>query len=134
MEKLTKHSIQWFYNLLAKGECETLDFKEQLEDKSVFGKAVKWFAPKYEDLAKVSDAFANELILIYNTLTWFSFAGSFAEVQTSASGTNAFCLHFSLQVKSILQTFCKETAPNFQSLIKISFANPLAENLNLLTT
>ncbi len=32
MEKLTRHSIQWFYNLLKKGECEILDFKEQLED------------------------------------------------------------------------------------------------------
>ncbi|MCK9411723.1 MAG: putative DNA binding domain-containing protein [Prolixibacteraceae bacterium] len=60
MEKLTKHSIQWFYNLLAKGECETLDFKEQLEDKSVFGKAIKGFAPKYEDLAKDVVAFANK--------------------------------------------------------------------------
>lgn len=33
MEKLTRHSIQWFYNLLETGECKTLDFKEQLEDK-----------------------------------------------------------------------------------------------------
>lgn len=79
MEKLTKHSIQWFYSLLAKGECETLDFKEQLEDKSVFRKVVKVFAPKYEVLTKGSDDFANEIALIYNNLNLFSFAGSFAE-------------------------------------------------------
>jgi predicted HTH transcriptional regulator len=60
MEKLTRHSIQWFYNLLAKGECETLDFKEQLDDKIVFGKSHKSFAPKYEDLAKDVVAFANK--------------------------------------------------------------------------
>jgi len=60
MEKLTRHSIQWFYNLLAKGECEILDFKEQLEDKVVFGKALKNFAPKYDELAKDVVAFANK--------------------------------------------------------------------------
>ncbi|NEW84925.1 MAG: hypothetical protein GZ094_21510 [Mariniphaga sp.] len=60
MEKLTRHTIQWFYNLLAKGECETLDFKEQLEDKTVFGKAIKNYAPKYEELAKDVVAFANK--------------------------------------------------------------------------
>jgi len=77
---------------------------------------------------------ANELILIYTTLTWFSFAGSFAEMRTSASGTNAFCLHFSLQERNILQTLCKEKAPKLQLLVKNSFANPFAENLNLPTT
>ena len=60
MEKLTRHSIQWFYNLLAKGECETLDFKEQLEDKIAFGKSLKNFAPKYDELAKDVVAFANK--------------------------------------------------------------------------
>lgn len=60
MEKLTRHSIQWFYNLLSKGECEILDFKEQLEDKVAFGKSIKNFAPKYEDLAKDVVAFANK--------------------------------------------------------------------------
>jgi len=60
MEKLTRHSIQWFYNLLAKGECEILDFKEQLEDTVVFGKALKNFAPKYDELAKDVVAFANK--------------------------------------------------------------------------
>jgi hypothetical protein len=47
------------------------------------------------------------------------FANPFAEMRTSASGTNTFCLHSSLQEKNILQTLCKETAPNFQLLIKI---------------
>lgn len=60
MEKLTRHSIQWFYNLLAKGECEVLDFKEQLEDKIAFGKSLKNFAPKYDELAKDVVAFANK--------------------------------------------------------------------------
>jgi ATP-dependent DNA helicase RecG len=60
MEKLTKHSIQWFYNLLAKGECDIVDFKEQLDDKIAFGKSFKNFAPKYEDLAKDVVAFANK--------------------------------------------------------------------------
>lgn len=60
MEKLTRHSIQWFYNLLAKGEGEMLDFKEQLEDKIAFGKSLKNFAPKYDELAKDVVAFANK--------------------------------------------------------------------------
>lgn len=60
MEKLTRHSVQWFYNLLAKGECDILDFKEQLEEKIIFGKAIKNFAPKYEELAKDVVAFANK--------------------------------------------------------------------------
>lgn len=60
MEKLTRHSIQWFYNLLAQGECEMLDFKEHLEDKIAFGKSLKNFAPKYDELAKDVVAFANK--------------------------------------------------------------------------
>lgn len=60
MEKLTRHSIQWFYNLLAIGECDVLDFKEQLEDKITFGKSLKNFAPKYDELAKDVVAFANK--------------------------------------------------------------------------
>lgn len=60
MEKLTRHSIQWFYNLLTSGENETLDFKEHLEDKIIFGKSIKNFAPKYEELAKDIVAFANK--------------------------------------------------------------------------
>ena len=60
MKKLTKHSIQWFYNLLAQGECERIDFKEQLEDKIAFGKPIKNFAPKYEELARDVISFANK--------------------------------------------------------------------------
>ncbi|MGO4905801.1 RNA-binding domain-containing protein [Flavobacterium sp. W20_MBD1_R3] len=60
MHKYTKHSVQWFYNLLAQGECDILDFKEQLEDKVIFGKSIKNFAPKYEELAKDVVAFANK--------------------------------------------------------------------------
>ena len=60
MHKYTKHSIQWFYNLLAQGECDILDFKEQLDDKVIFGKPIKNFAPKYEELAKDVVAFANK--------------------------------------------------------------------------
>lgn len=60
MEKLTRHSIQWFYNFLAKGECEILDFKEHLEDRLAFGKSQKNFAPKYEEMARDVVAFANK--------------------------------------------------------------------------
>lgn len=60
MQKLTKHSIQWFYNLLDKGECDILDFKEQLDDKLIFGKSMKSYAPKYEELARDVVAFANK--------------------------------------------------------------------------
>ena len=60
MEKQTKHSIQWFYNLLEVGECELIDFKEQLTDKNIFGRAIKNYAPKYEELAKDVVAFANK--------------------------------------------------------------------------
>lgn len=60
MEKLTRHSILWFYNLLAKGECDILDFKEQLEDKIAFGKSLKNFAQKYDELTKDVVAFANK--------------------------------------------------------------------------
>lgn len=60
MEKLTRHSIQWFYNLLSRGECEILDFKEQLDDKIAFGRSIKNFAPRYDELAKDVVAFANK--------------------------------------------------------------------------
>ena len=36
-----------------------MDFKEQLEDKKVFGKSLKNFAPKYEEMARDVVAFAN---------------------------------------------------------------------------
>ena len=51
--------MQWFYNLLERGECDIMDFKEQLEDKMSFGKALKNFAPKYDETARDVVAFAN---------------------------------------------------------------------------
>ncbi len=59
MKKRTKLSIQWFYNLLERGECDIIDFKEQLEDKMSFGKSLKNFAPKYDETARDVVAFAN---------------------------------------------------------------------------
>lgn len=59
MKKQTKLSVQWFYSLLEKGECDIMDFKEQLEDKTAFGKSLKNFAPKYDELARDVVAFAN---------------------------------------------------------------------------
>ncbi|WP_289092095.1 ATP-binding protein [uncultured Bacteroides sp.] len=52
MRKYTKLSVQWFYNLLERGECDIMDFKEQLEDKTLFGKPMKNFAPKYDETAR----------------------------------------------------------------------------------
>ena len=59
MKKCTKISVQWFYSLLERGECDILDFKEQLEDKMVFGKSLKNFAPKYDEMSRDVVAFAN---------------------------------------------------------------------------
>lgn len=59
MKKYTKLSMQWFYTLLEKGECDIMDFKEQLEDKRAFGKSHKNFAPNYEEMARDVVAFAN---------------------------------------------------------------------------
>lgn len=65
MKKLTKLSIQWFYNLLERGECDIMDFKEQLEDKMTFGKSLKNFAPKYDETARDVVAFANNKGVFY---------------------------------------------------------------------
>ena len=59
MKKYTKISVQWFYSLLEKGECDIVDFKEQLEDKKIFGKSLRNFAPKYDEMARDVVAFAN---------------------------------------------------------------------------
>lgn len=59
MKKYTKLSMQWFYTILEKGECDIMDFKEQLEDKRAFGKSHKNFAPNYEEMARDVVAFAN---------------------------------------------------------------------------
>lgn len=59
MKKQTKLGVQWFYSLLEQGECDIMDFKEQLEDKMAFGKSLKNFAPKYDEMARDVVAFAN---------------------------------------------------------------------------
>lgn len=59
MKKYTKLSVQWFYTLLERGECDIMDFKEQLEDKMLFSKSLKNFAPKYDETARDVVAFAN---------------------------------------------------------------------------
>ena len=59
MKKLTKLSVQWFYDLLERGECDIMDFKEQLDDKRVFGKSIRSFSGSYEELARDVVAFAN---------------------------------------------------------------------------
>lgn len=59
MKKYTKLSLQWFYNLLERGECDLVDFKEQLEDKAAFGKPMQSFAPNYREMARDVVAFAN---------------------------------------------------------------------------
>ena len=59
MKKRTKLSVQWFYSLLERGECDILDFKEQLNDKTAFGRSLKIFSPKYDETAKDVVAFAN---------------------------------------------------------------------------
>ena len=60
MKKLTRLSIQWFYDLLDQGECDIMDFKEQFEDKNIFGKPQKNFSPNYEEMARDIVAFANK--------------------------------------------------------------------------
>lgn len=60
MKKLTKLSVQWFYDLLERGECDIMDFKEQLEDKRLFGKSIKNFSASYDELARDVVAFANK--------------------------------------------------------------------------
>ena len=59
MKKYTKIRVQWFYSLLERGECDIVDFKEQLEDKKVFGKSLRNFAPRYDEMARDVVAFAN---------------------------------------------------------------------------
>lgn len=57
--KSTKLSIPWFYDLLERGECEFVDFKEQLNDKLIFGKSQRSFSSNYEEIAKDVVAFSN---------------------------------------------------------------------------
>lgn len=60
MKKHTKLSIPWFYELLERGECDIMDFKEHLEDREAFGKSLKNYAGSYEELARDAVAFANK--------------------------------------------------------------------------
>lgn len=60
MKKLTKLSLQWFYEFLERGECDIMDFKEQLEDKEIFGKPNRNFSPNYEEMSRDVVAFANK--------------------------------------------------------------------------
>ena len=59
MRKHTKLSVQWFYDLLERGECDMLDFKASLEDRRAFGKPLRNFAPKYDETARDVVAFSN---------------------------------------------------------------------------
>jgi len=59
MDKSTKLSIHWFYDLIKRGECDILDFKQQLDDKLAFGKSFKNFSNSYDEMARDVVAFAN---------------------------------------------------------------------------
>lgn len=59
MRKHTKLSMPWFYELLERGECDIMDFKESLDDRDVFGKSLKNYAGSYDELARDTVAFAN---------------------------------------------------------------------------
>lgn len=60
MKKYTKLSIPWFYELLERGECDIMDFKQQLDEQEMFGKSQKNFSGSYEELARDAVAFANK--------------------------------------------------------------------------
>lgn len=60
MKKSTKLSMPWFYELLERGECDIMDFKQQLEDTDSFGKSIKNYAEKYNEQARDAVAFANK--------------------------------------------------------------------------
>lgn len=90
MKKHTKLSVQWFYNLLERGECELLDFKEQIEEKDIFGKLHRSFSGSYRELAKDVVAFAN-----YKG--GFIFLGITDKDKTINTGAAAICpLHLAL--------------------------------------
>lgn len=60
MKKFTKLSMPWFYELLEKGECDVMDFKESLDDRDTFGKSQKNFSGSYDELSRDAVAFANK--------------------------------------------------------------------------
>lgn len=51
--------MPWFYELLERGECDVMDFKESLDDRETFGKSIKNFASSYDELSRDAVAFAN---------------------------------------------------------------------------
>lgn len=60
MKKQTKLSISWFYELLERGECDIMDFKQQLDNTDTFSKSIKNYADKYQEQARDAVAFANK--------------------------------------------------------------------------
>lgn len=60
MKKHTKLDAQWFYNIIAQGEGEIVDFKEAMQNRLMFGKSQKGFSDSYTELAKDVIAFANK--------------------------------------------------------------------------
>lgn len=60
MKKHTKLDAQWFYNIIAQGEGEIVDFKEAMQNRLMFGKSQKGFSGTYTELAKDVVAFANK--------------------------------------------------------------------------
>ena len=60
MKKFTKLSLPWFYELLERGECDIMDFKQQLNDRETFGKNLRNYSDSYDELAKDVVAFANK--------------------------------------------------------------------------
>lgn len=46
--EITLYLQKLYVTLLERGECDIMDFKEQLEDKTAFGKSLKNFASKYD--------------------------------------------------------------------------------------
>lgn len=59
MKKHTKLDAQWFYNIIAQGEGQLVDFKEAMQNRMMFGKSQKNFSSSYTELAKDVIAFAN---------------------------------------------------------------------------
>ncbi len=52
--------MPWFYELLERGECDIMDFKESLDDREAFGKSQKNFSKSYDELSRDAVAFANK--------------------------------------------------------------------------
>jgi hypothetical protein len=71
---------------------------------------------------------ANEKVLICNTLNRFSFAGSFAEIQTSASGTNAFICGFLCRFSCLCKHIAKNLNLNTNHLQKFCLQTRLQES------